>query len=108
MGMAGFTEAELRVLAMRVNGLRPPEIVRNLGWKLKSAHKYMARVHIKTGIHDLSELRQWAIEMGLDEMPDLQAIRQFREPASGIRMDRVRPPRKRVRWPLQRSGDRRS
>jgi DNA-binding NarL/FixJ family response regulator len=108
MGMAGYTEAELRVLAMRVNGFKPPEIARSLGWKLKSAHKYMWRVHIKTGIYDLRELRHWAVKWGMDEMPDLQAIRQFREKALGIRLDRVREPRKPIRWPLQASGNRRS
>src|ERR1700674_1679312 len=69
MGMAGFTEAELRVLAMRVNGLTPAQIARSLGWKLKSAHKYMWRVHIKTGIYELWALSEWARQWGLDELP---------------------------------------
>jgi|ERR1700687_6217691 len=101
MGMAGFTEAELRVLAMRVNGMRPAEIASAFGWKRHCAHKYMWRVHRKTGIYDLSELRRWAVKWGLDEMPDLQTLRRFREPASGIRLDRVRARRERIRWPLQ-------
>jgi hypothetical protein len=69
MGMAGFTEAELKVLALRVNGWKPAEIAKHFGWKRHCAHKYMWRVHVKTGINELWALREWARRWGLDELP---------------------------------------
>ena len=69
MGMAGFTEAELTVLAMRVNGWKPAQIAKHFGWTRNCAHKYMWRIHVKTGIRDLWQLEQWAREHGLDESP---------------------------------------
>lgn len=70
MGMAGFTEAELKVLAMRVNGWKPADIAKHFGWKPHCAHKYMWRVHVKTGIRNLWALRVWARKYGLDELPE--------------------------------------
>jgi hypothetical protein len=69
MGMAGFTEAELRVPAMRASGWKPADIAKHVGWKPHCAHKYMWRVQVKTGIRELWQLKEWAAKWGLDELP---------------------------------------
>jgi hypothetical protein len=69
---------------MRVNGMKPPEIARNLEWNSSSRTSTCGG---STGLNDLSELQRWAVKWGLDEMPDLRTIRRYRGPSFRDRVE---------------------
>jgi len=83
MGMAGFTDLELAVIALQANGFKADAIARLLACSRDAVYKVIQGVYSKTGFHDTAGLTRWATEWGLDELPDQKALRRFRKPATG-------------------------
>lgn len=75
MGMAGFTDKELEVIALRANGYKGEEIARLLGCSRDAVYQVVSGVYAKTGLRNAPELTRWAIQWGLDERTDLTARR---------------------------------
>lgn len=67
MGFAGFSDRELRVIALRTNGVKPTEIASRLGCHYNSVANALLRVYAKVGFTDLCLLTRWAIQNALDE-----------------------------------------
>ena len=67
MAFVGFTERELDVLALFVNGARPTEIAELLGISRQRVHELLKGVYSKAGVHEASALKQWAVECCLNE-----------------------------------------
>jgi DNA-binding CsgD family transcriptional regulator len=78
MPMAGFTDPELTVIALQANGIRAGEIARLLGCSRDALYAVVSGVYAKTGLKNAPELTRWAMQWGLDEMPELMASRRFR------------------------------
>ena len=68
--MLGLTEAECKVLALRIAGWSPHQVAQRYDWKVATAHRYMVRIRGKIGIKRLDMLREWAIENGLPPEPE--------------------------------------
>jgi hypothetical protein len=65
MPFAGFADTELKVVALRTNGIRPTEIALQLGVSLQHG-KQSAEVGIcKVGFTDLPLLTRWAMQHDL-------------------------------------------
>jgi DNA-binding CsgD family transcriptional regulator len=69
MARAEFTDSELKVIALRVNGLKPDEIARLLGFKRRKVNDIVSSVYRKAGVNSIVRLTLWAQERGLDKMP---------------------------------------
>jgi DNA-binding CsgD family transcriptional regulator len=100
MPFAGFSDTELKVIALRTNGIKPAQIAVQLGCHYNTVLNALRRVYDRVGFTDLPLLTRWAMEHGLDEMlgPETSETR----PLPG----KPEPRRKRTRWPL--TGQRRS
>ena len=68
MPFAGFTDFELKVIALRTNGIGTTEIARRLGCVRNTARNALTRVYSKLPFNDVALLTRWAMEHGLDEM----------------------------------------
>jgi DNA-binding CsgD family transcriptional regulator len=79
MGMAGFTDMELKIIAWRTNGVKGPEIARRLGCRPQLVYNYIWRIQRKTGLNDVALLTRWAMEHGLDQElgPETSAERPY-------------------------------
>ena len=71
MPMAGFTDLELTVIALRANGIRAGEIACLLGRSRDAVYAVISGVYAKTGLRNTPQLTQWAVQWGLDELPDM-------------------------------------
>ena len=69
MARTTFTDSELKVIALRVNGIKPEEIARLLGFKRRKVNDIVSRVYKKAGVDSIVRLTLWAHERGLDKMP---------------------------------------
>ncbi|HSP68932.1 MAG TPA: helix-turn-helix transcriptional regulator [Bryobacteraceae bacterium] len=69
MARSLFTDAELKVIALRVNGIKPDEIGRLLGFKRRKVNDIVSSVYRKAGVNSIVRLTLWAQERGLDKMP---------------------------------------
>jgi len=69
MARSLFTDSELKVIALRVNGIKPDEIARLLGFKRRKVNDIVSRVYKKAGVDSIVRLTLWAHERGLDKMP---------------------------------------
>jgi DNA-binding CsgD family transcriptional regulator len=68
MGFAGFTDTELKVIALRTNGTKPAQIALQLGCHYNTVLNALKRVYAKVGFTDLPLLTRWAMQHGLDEL----------------------------------------
>ena len=57
------------MIALRVNGIKPEEIARLLGFKRRKVNDIVSSVYRKTGVNSIVRLTLWAQERGLDKMP---------------------------------------
>ncbi|HEY2842514.1 MAG TPA: hypothetical protein VGJ09_02645 [Bryobacteraceae bacterium] len=64
-----FTDSELKVIALRVNGVKPDQIATLLGFKRRKVNDIVSNVYRKTGVNSVVKLTLWAIENGLDQVP---------------------------------------
>jgi DNA-binding CsgD family transcriptional regulator len=69
MARSLFTDSELKVIALRVNGIKPDEIARLLGFKRRKVNDIVSRVYRKVGVDSIVRLTLWAHERGLDKLP---------------------------------------
>jgi DNA-binding CsgD family transcriptional regulator len=69
MASPKFTDSELKVIALRVNGIKPDEIGRLLGFKRRKVNDIVSSVYRKAGVNSIVKLTLWAMERGLDRMP---------------------------------------
>ena len=49
MAPSKFTDSELKVIALRANGIKPDEIARLLGFKRRKVNDIVSKVYRKTG-----------------------------------------------------------
>jgi DNA-binding CsgD family transcriptional regulator len=94
MGMAGFTDLELRVIALQANGIRAERIARLLGCSRDAVYAVVSGVYAKTGLRNRAGLTRWAMQWGLDGMPDPTA--RAKDRTTEARRILELPPRKRV------------
>jgi len=69
MARPTFTDSELKVIALRVNGIKPEEIARLLGFKRRKVNDIVSKVYKKAGVDSIVRLTLWAHERGLDKLP---------------------------------------
>jgi DNA-binding CsgD family transcriptional regulator len=96
MGLLGFTNREIQVVGLRVNGADTAEVMRRLGIKRQRAYDYLWIAKRKAGVDSLEELRRWAVKWGFDTPlePETSETRPYPgKPKRG--------PYRRTRWPLQ-------
>jgi len=94
-GMAGFSERELKIIQLRTNGVKMPEIAAMIGIPKSSGYDSLQTIYQKIGIDDLSLLTRWAIQNGLDEAlpPETAETREIVSPKvykGKIRLGRLR------------------
>lgn len=79
MPFAGFTDLELKVIALRTNGIGTTEIARRLGCVRNTARNALTRVYSKLPFNDVALLTRWAMANGLDELlgPETSAERPY-------------------------------
>jgi DNA-binding CsgD family transcriptional regulator len=89
-----YTDKELAVVALRVKGIRPQEIARNLMLTPRTVYHRLSSVYLKAGLSGAGELRDWAERLGLDaplpkerteDLPEKKA----RRTKTRIRMRRI-------------------
>jgi len=69
MAFAGFTKFELKVIALRVSGLKGSEIAQELGVRRQQVYDALWQACKKAGIkNDAALLTRWAMEWGFDTM----------------------------------------
>ena len=91
-----YTDKELAVVALRVQGIMPQEIAQRMALSMTAVYNLLSRVYSKAGIAGASELPQWAAEHGMDalgpEKPEEMAIVEpkKRRTKTRIRMRRIR------------------
>ena len=67
MAFAGFTKFELKVIALRVSGLKGSEIAQELGVRRQQVYDALWQACKKAGIkNDAALLTRWAMEWGFD------------------------------------------
>jgi len=65
MAFAGFTNLELKVIALRVSGLKGSEIAKQLGIGRQLVYNALWSACIKIGIkNDVALLTRWAMQWG--------------------------------------------
>jgi len=68
MAFAGFTNLELKVIALRVSGLKGSEIAKQLGVGRQLIYNALWSACIKAGIeNDAALLTRWAMQWGFDQ-----------------------------------------
>jgi len=90
MAFAGFSDRELKIIAWRTNGIKPPQIGKLLGISSRGAHDALWRIYRKIGAHDVALLTRWAIENALDVPLGPETWEERPHPGKPV-------PRKRVR-----------
>ena len=97
MAFAGYTTLELRVIALRTNGIKGSEIATMLGVRRQIVYDALWSACKKAGIeNDVALLTRWAMKWGFDEPlgPETSAERPYPgKPKQG--------PYRRTRWPLR-------
>jgi DNA-binding CsgD family transcriptional regulator len=69
MAFAGFTDLELKVIALRVSGLKGSEIAEQLGFRRQVVYDALWQACKKAGIkNDVALLTRWALEWGFDTL----------------------------------------
>ena len=58
-GFVGFTNRDLRIIALRSNGVRADEVAARLGFKIQQAYDLTHDVYLNAGFRSV-ELMQWA------------------------------------------------
>lgn len=61
-----FVARELRIIELRVNGMKPGAIARREGVTRQAIYAVICRVYKKSGANNTAQLARWAIEAGLD------------------------------------------
>lgn len=79
---AGFTAQELKVIALRTNGVKTPDIAKQMGITRKLAYQYLWRIYVKVGVDDVALLTRWAMANGLDELlgPETEETKEIVPP----------------------------
>jgi DNA-binding CsgD family transcriptional regulator len=76
MACAGFTNLELKVIALRVSGLKGSEIAKQLGVRRQLVYDALWQACKKAGIkNDAALLTRWAMEWGFDTPLEPEASR---------------------------------
>jgi DNA-binding CsgD family transcriptional regulator len=89
-----YTDRELAVVALRVEGIRPEEIASRLMLSPGTVYHRLSAVYRKAGLSGVSELREWAMRFGLDaplpkERPEDMPERPEGRTKTRIRMRRM-------------------
>jgi DNA-binding CsgD family transcriptional regulator len=66
-GFLGFSARELKVIALRTNGVKGPEIARRLGVERQRAYAILWDAMKKAGVNDVASLTRWAMANALDQ-----------------------------------------
>jgi DNA-binding CsgD family transcriptional regulator len=92
-----FTDKELKVIELRTNGVKTPEIARRMGVPRATAYTWLWSIYRKAGVNDVALLTRWAIENAMDvtlgpERPEERPVPGMpkKRGKQRIRMGRVR------------------
>jgi len=100
MPFAGFSDRELKVIALRTNGVKPAEIAAQLGCHYNTVANIMKQINAKVGFTDLCLLTRWAMQHGLDELLEPEGPETRPRPGKpvarreGIKLGRIRRSKK--------------
>src|SRR5258708_1506607 len=64
--VGAYTDNELRIVALRVQGIAPKDIARQLGITGSAVRNRLVRVRRKAGLTSMAELTEWAKANALD------------------------------------------
>lgn len=85
MPLAGFTNRELQVIALRSQGVKARQISKQLGISYDVVHNHLSRIYRKLGINDVALLTRWAMQNALDEILPPETAETQPEPKPRIR-----------------------
>jgi DNA-binding CsgD family transcriptional regulator len=67
MGIGNFSDRELKIIELRTQGVKTPQIAKTLGIPKNTAYEALWKIYRKVGVDDVALLTRWAIKWGLDE-----------------------------------------
>jgi DNA-binding CsgD family transcriptional regulator len=67
MGIGNFSDRELKIIELRTQGVKTPQIAKTFGIPKNTAYEALWKIYRKVGVDDVVLLTRWAIKWGLDE-----------------------------------------
>ena len=85
-----YTDRELACVALRVQGIKPEEIAQRLMLTPGTVYHRLSAVYRKAGIAGAGELRDWAMQFGLDAALPAEKPEDMPEPKKRRTKTRIR------------------